>query len=150
MANTFTQLYYHIVFSTKNREPWLIPSVQVRLWPYIGGIARSHGMVALEVGGVDDHIHVLLSARPTISVSQIVQVIKGGSSRWLHEEIPALRGFSWQDGYGAFTVSKEALQRLSAYIRQQATHHRHRTFSEEYLDLLKKHGIVFDPRYVLG
>jgi REP element-mobilizing transposase RayT len=150
MANTFTQLYYHIVFSTKNRERRITGDIQPRLWAYIGGIARSHNMVALEVGGMHDHAHVLLLAKPTIAVSHAVQLIKGASSRWIHEEFPMLNKFSWQDGYGAFTVSPKAVERTAGYIRDQAEHHRHRTFTEEYLKILSEHGIVVDERYVWG
>lgn len=106
MANTYTSLHYHVIFSTKNREPWIVPDIEQRLWRFIGGIARGHHMTASQVGGVEDHIHVLVSAPPTIAPSQIAQCLKGISSKWLHEEFPSLKDFEWQDGYGAFTVSK--------------------------------------------
>ena len=111
MANTYTCLHYHIIFSTKNRERWLVPDIEHRIWEFIGGIARAHRMTALQVGGVEDHIHALVNAPPTIAPSQIAQYLKGDSSKWIHEEFPALENFWWQDGYGAFTVSKSISQR---------------------------------------
>jgi putative transposase len=105
MANTYISLHYHIVFSTKGREPWLSESVRDRLWPYLGGIARENGMTALEVGGVSDHVHLLISVRASMPVSKAAQVIKGGSSHWIKDTFRPLAGFGWQDGYGAFSVS---------------------------------------------
>ena len=105
MANTYTSLNYHLVFSTKNREPWLIEAVCARLWPYLGGIARENGMKALEIGGVADHVHILVSVPATMALSNAVQLIKGGSSHWIKESFPNMAAFAWQDGYGAFSVS---------------------------------------------
>jgi REP element-mobilizing transposase RayT len=86
MANTYTSLHYHIIFSTKNREPWLVPDMEQRIWEFIGGIARAHRMTALQIGGVPDHIHALITASPTIAPAQIAQYLKGESSKWIHEE----------------------------------------------------------------
>ena len=128
MANTYTCLHYHIIFSTKNRERWLVPDIEHRIWEFIGGIARAHRMTALQVGGVEDHIHALVNAPPTIAPSQIAQYLKGDSSKWIHEEFPALENFWWQDGYGAFTVSKSNIPKVINYIQNQREHHRKRTF----------------------
>src|SRR5262245_18096647 len=106
MANTFTSLHFHFVFSTKNRERWLSLEIEQRVWEYLGGIARQNQMKALQVVGVDDHVHLVVGLPPTLTVSRALQLIKGGSSKWIHETFPALAGFEWQDGYGAFTVSK--------------------------------------------
>ena len=138
MANTYTSLNYHIVFSTKNREPWLIETVRERLWPYLGGIARENGMKALEIGGVTDHVHILVSVPATMALSKAVQLIKGGSSPWIKESFPNMAGFAWQDGYGAFTVSESELNTVRDYIRQQPEHHRTKTF-EEYKAFLERH-----------
>ncbi|HKR02627.1 MAG TPA: IS200/IS605 family transposase [Pyrinomonadaceae bacterium] len=150
MANTYTSLHYHIVFSTKNRVKVIKPAIEQRVWAYIGGIARKQGMTALQVGGVEDHVHALVMTSPIISPSQIAQFLKGDSSRWIHKEFPALRDFEWQDGYGAFTVSKSNLPEVVHYIQQQREHHRRATFQEEYLKFLRKHGIKYDERYVWG
>jgi putative transposase len=150
MANTYTSLYYHLVFSTKNRVAFIKPEIESRVWAYLGGVARAHKMTALQVGGVEDHIHTLVMAPATLSPSEIAKYIKGDSSKWMHQEFPELGGFAWQDGYGAFTVSKSNLPDVIRYIENQREHHHRRTFQEEYLDFLKKHGIDYDERYVWG
>lgn len=150
MANTFTSLHYHIVFSTKNREPWLTENIRDRLWPYLGGIARANGMIAHEVGGVSDHVHLAVSLPPTLALSKAVQLVKGSSSKWIKETFSEGRGFVWQDGYAAFTVSKSQLDAVRAYIRGQAEHHRRKSFAEEYRTLLARHQIAFDECYLLG
>lgn len=150
MANTYTSLHYHVVFSTKNRVAHLTPEIQQRVWPYIGGVARKHKMTALQVGGFDDHIHALVMAPPTLAPSQIAQYLKGDSSKWIHETFPKLRDFAWQEGYGAFTVSKSNLESVVSYIQKQREHHQQRSFQEEYLDFLQKHGVEYDERYVWG
>jgi len=150
MANTYTLLHYHVIFSTKNREPWLVPDIEERVWAYVGGIARAHKMMALQVGGIEDHIHALVTAPATLAPSQIAQFLKGDSSKWIHDEFPALRNFGWQDGYGAFTASKSNLPAIVRYIQTQREHHRNRTFQEEYREFLQQHGIQYDERYLWG
>jgi REP-associated tyrosine transposase len=150
MANTYAALYYHIVFSTKNRVAYIKPEIESRVWAYIGGAAREHKMTALQVGGAEDHVHALVMAPATLSLSQIAQYLKGDSSKWIHEKFPELRGFAWQDGYGAFTVSKSNLPDVIRYIENQREHHQRKSFQEEYLDFLNKHGIDYDERYVWG
>jgi len=148
MANTYTSLHYHIVFSTKNRQRWIMPDVEERIWSYLGGLAAKNKMKPIQIGGVEDHVHVLLGAPPTLAPSKIAQLIKGGSSAWIHETFPELQQFAWQDGYGAFTVSKSNLPGVTEYIKNQREHHRRVTFEDEYLAFLKKHGVDFDERYV--
>src|SRR5436853_6973986 len=143
MANTYTSLHYHVIFSTKNREPWLVRDIEQRVWAYIGGVARAHKMTALQVGGTEDHIHALVTAPATLAPSQIAQFLKGDSSKWMHAEFPRLRKFAWQDGYGAFTVSKSNIPEVISYIQNQREHHRKKTFQEEYLEFLQKHGIEY-------
>jgi putative transposase len=150
MANTYTSLYYHIVFSTKNRVAWIAPEIEQRTWAYIGGIARKNKMAALQVGGIEDHIHALVMAPATLSPSKIAQLLKGDSSLWIHTEFPTLRDFTWQDGYGAFTVSKSSVADLISYIQNQRQHHSKKTFQEEYVEFLNKHGVEYDERYVWG
>ncbi len=148
MANTYTSLHYHIVFSTKRRERLIAPALEQRVWPYLGGIARENGMKAWCIGGVEDHVHLLLGIPATIAVSKATQLIKGGSSKWVHETFSELRAFAWQDGYGAFTVGKSQIPETMAYIENQREHHRTKTFQEEYLAFLRKHEIEYDERYV--
>jgi REP element-mobilizing transposase RayT len=119
-----------------------------RLWAFLGGIARQNQMKAIEVGGVEDHIHILLSLPATMPVAKAMQLIKGGSSKWIHETFPDQRTFAWQEEYGAFSVSVSQLDKTIAYIRGQAAHHRKLTFQEEFLALLKKHRIEYDERYL--
>ena len=150
MANTYTSLNYHIVFSTKNREPWLTEDVRERLWPYLGGIARENGMTAPEIGGVADHVHLLLSIPASMALSKAVQLIKGGSSHWVKDTFPKLAGFAWQDGYGAFTVSHSQLDSVREYIRSQEDHHRSKSFAKEYRAFLERHHVEFDERFLFG
>jgi REP element-mobilizing transposase RayT len=150
VANTYASLHYHVIFSTKNRVKYISPEIERRVWEYIGGVARKHRMTAIQLGGVEDHVHALVTAPPSLAPSQIAQFLKGNSSRWIHEEFPKLRGFEWQDGYGAFTVSKSNLAEVVRYIQNQREHHRRRTFQEEYMDFLRKHGVEYDERYVWG
>lgn len=150
MANTYTSLLYHIVFSTKNRERWIKKSIEERVWSYLGGIAREHDMFAQQIGGVEDHVHLVLGMRATMSASKAVQLLKGASSKWIKDTFGDLRGFEWQDGYGAFTVSKSQLASAIEYVVNQREHHRTRTFQEEYRALLALHEIEFDERYVWG
>jgi len=148
MANTYTSLHYHIVFSTKNRERWIMPDIEQRIWAYLGGIAKDNKMQPIQIGGIEDHVHMLFGAPATLAPSKIAQVIKGGSSAWIHETFPAMRGFAWQDGYGAFTVSMSSVPDVAAYIRSQREHHRMKTFQEEYLALLQKHQIDYKECYL--
>ena len=148
MANTFTSLHFHVIFSTKNREPWIRPDIESRVWSYLGGIARENDMKAILIGGIENHVHLLLGLPPTVAVSKAVQVIKGGSSAWLKDTFPWAREFGWQDGYGAFTVSKSLVPEVEDYILNQREHHRMKTFEEEYRAVLEKHETRFEERYL--
>ncbi|HKC87918.1 MAG TPA: IS200/IS605 family transposase [Blastocatellia bacterium] len=150
MANTFASLFNHIVFSTKNRVGFIRPEIEERVWAYIGGIARKHKMTAIQIGGAEDHIHALLMSPPALAPFEIAKYLKGDSSKWIHEEFPDLRGFGWQDGYGAFSVSKSNVPSVVKYIQDQREHHKTRTFQEEYLEFLGKHGVEYDERYLWG
>ena len=150
MTNTYTALYYHLVFSTKDRIAYLSPQIEQRVWAYIGGIAKNHGVSPLQIGGCDDHIHALVSAPANLSLSQIAQRLKGESSKWIHETFSELHEFAWQQGYGAFTVSKLLLEPVTKYIQEQRLHHAHRDFQDELRALLMKHGVEFDESYLWG
>ena len=148
MAHTYVAMYFHCVFSTKHRSRVILPAWREDLWAYIGGIARSHRMRALAVGGVEDHVHALLSLPSTLPLANAVQIVKGGSSRWIHQTFPHLRRFAWQEGYGAFTIGEPDIGATVAYIRSQDEHHRRVSFEAEYVDLLNEHGIAYDERYL--
>jgi len=142
--HSFTHCLMHCVFSTKHREPQLSPEIRARLWPYLGGIARQNGMKALAVGGVADHVHVLLCLPAALSTSKAMQLLKGNSSKWLHETFPTLRGLTWQEGYGAFSIGISGIADTIHYIDQQEEYHRVRTFREEFEGFLRKHEIPFE------
>ena len=150
MANTYSQCFYHFVFSTKERARFIFPDIEDRVWSYIGGIAKNHKISAIQVGGVEDHIHALLMAKPSWAPSEIAKIVKGESSKWIHEEFSDLRKFGWQDGYAVFTVSKSIVPKVVDYIRDQRVHHSTKTFEEEYLELLQLHGVEYDERYLFG
>ena len=145
---SYVSSYYHCVFSTKERRPQITPQLRERLWPFLGGIARQNQMKAIEIGGVEDHVHILLSLPSTLSIAKALQLIKGGSSKWVHETFPQHLLFNWQVKYGAFGVSVSQLDRTIKYIQNQEAHHRKVTFQEEFLALLKRHRIAFDERYL--
>lgn len=150
MANTYSSLFYHIVFSTKHRQDFIFTEIEERIWAYIGGIARTHNMTALQVGGMENHAHALVMAKPIHSPSQIAQHLKGESSKWVHTEFPDVRLFSWQDGFGAFSVSKSKVPDVIEYIKRQREHHQTESFEEEYERMMKLHGVEYDPQYLLG
>jgi putative transposase len=148
VAHTFSSLYVHCIFSTKERVPVLGAEIRERLWPYLGGIAKQHSIRPVCVGGMADHVHMLLSLPTTIAVAKAIQSIKGASSAWVHDTFRELNNFAWQEGYGAFSVSVSHLPETIGYIQNQAEHHRTRTFREEYLAILKKHNLQFEDKYV--
>ncbi|MCW5767416.1 MAG: IS200/IS605 family transposase [Phycisphaeraceae bacterium] len=148
MAGTYSQLLYHIVFSTKGREPWISEAIGPRIYSYIGGIVRGQGGVLLDAGGIEDHVHLYIRGKTDGKLSDLMRDVKAGSSLWIHGEFPALKGFAWQDGYGAFTVSKSQEPAVKAYIAGQREHHRKEDFKSELLRILRAHGIDFDERYV--
>lgn len=150
MANTYSQCFYHIVFSTKERARSIAPKIEQRIWAYIGGILKNHNMVAIQIGGIEDHIHVLILARPTNSPSQIAQLIKGESSKWIHEEFPQMKKFAWQDGYAVFTVSKSIVPKVVEYIKKQREHHSTKSFEDEYVELLKIHEVKYNEQCLFG
>lgn len=123
--HSFNSCLMHCVFSVKERRPLLTPTIRDRLWPYLGGIARENGMKALAIGGIADHVHVLLSLPTTLSVSKAMQLLKGNSSKWLRETFHELRpqGFSWQEGFGAFSIGVSGVPDTVRYIQKQEDHH---------------------------
>lgn len=150
MAHSYICCHIHYIFSTKNRAKIITPELEKRLWPYMGGIARDHKMKALTIGGTENHVHLLISLPSTLSIAKAIQLIKGGSSTWVSATFAEHRDFEWQEGYGAFSVSISHIDQTIAYIKNQKEHHKTRTFQEEYLVFLKKHGIQYDEQYVWG
>jgi REP element-mobilizing transposase RayT len=148
MAHTFTNLWTHLIFSTKDRLPTIHPEFKADLWAYLGGITRSLDGQALIVGGTGDHAHSLVWLPPTLAVSDCLRVLKANSSRWVHETQSPRSQFAWQTGYGAFSVSQSNVSEVVNYIRCQEEHHKKLTFQEEFLAFLKKNNIAYDPRYI--
>jgi REP element-mobilizing transposase RayT len=142
--HSFVSCLIHCVWSTKNREPCLIPDLRKRLWPYLGGIARQNQMKTLAIGGAADHVHILLSLPATLSVAKAMQLLKGNSSKWIRETFPKMRSFAWQEGYGAFSVGISGVDATVTYINNQTLHHRTRSFREEFIAMLHKHGFEYE------
>jgi len=142
--HSFTGCLIHSVWSTKDRESYLNHDLRARLWPYLGGIAKQNKMKTLAIGGASDHVHILISLPSTLSVAKATQLFKGNSSKWIRETFPKLRGFSWQQGYGAFSISISGVDATVAYIRNQAEHHRRRSFREEFVKMLRRHGLEYE------
>lgn len=148
MPNTYTKLLYHIVFSTKRREPLIQTFIQEELYEELRPITRSQHGIPLEVGGMADHVHLVAWLRPDQAVSKVVQHIKGGSSSWLNQQEKYPGKFYWQEGYGAFTVSPPQLAVILEYVQNQAEHHRYHSFQEEYRKFLDQYEIAYDERYI--
>ena len=148
MAHSYTNLLYHLVFSTKNRQTWLSEEMSPRLYEYLGGAIRSEGGIALIANGSSDHVHILAKLRQDKAVADVLRDIKANSSGWIHRTFRELRGFAWQHGYGAFTVSQSQVDNVRRYIANQKEHHQRFSFKEEFIALLKAHGIEYDERYI--
>jgi putative transposase len=145
MAHTHTCNLVHCIFSTKDRADRIYDPP--RLWQYVGGIARQKGILLLAAGGTGNHLHLLIALPPTMTLAKAIQELKGNTSRWLNELKP---GFAWQPGYGAFSVSQSQQKAVIEYIDGQAQHHAKWTFEQEFLTMVKKSGITYDPRFVFG
>lgn len=148
MANTYTQIHIHFVFSVKYREGIIANSWKEELYKYIAGIIKINNHKLLAINGMPDHIHILIGVRPSQSVSDLMQDIKGSSSKWINEKKFLKSKFEWQEGYGAFSYSKSQLNRVIDYIKNQETHHQTKSFKEEYIDFLKMFEIDFDEKYI--
>ena len=148
MPRSYTNLIYHIVFSTKNRAPLITPEREARLYEYIGGIIRGLSGILLCINGVEDHVHLLIKLRPDKSVSDILRDLKSNSSGWMHDVFPDAADFSWQNGYGAFSVSESQIAKVANYISKQKEHHRMESFEDEFMSMLRKNGIEFERKYL--
>ena len=147
MPSTFLSLHYHLVFSTKERMRCIDPAWRSRLEEYLGGTLRGLGAVSQGVGGVADHVHLLVGLKATHCLADVIREVKRASSVWVHQEI-GLRTFAWQEGYAAFTVSGTARDAVKTYIANQHEHHRMKSFREELVEMLEATGIEYDPKYL--
>jgi REP element-mobilizing transposase RayT len=148
MSGKYLSLLVHFTWSTARREPWIEAGMRDDLYRYIGGVMKNKKAKLIAAGGMFDHLHLYASLPSTISVADFVNAVKSNSSRWVHESFSHLRNCAWQEGYGAFSVSKSEEDKVVRYIRNQEEHPRKRTFKEELTGLLEKHGIEYDKRYI--
>ena len=148
MPRSYTNLIYHIVFSTKDRKPVISPERQGRLYEYIGGTIRGLGGILLAINGMTDHLHLLAKLRPDKSLSDVLRDLKSNSSGWMHDVFPELSQFSWQRGYAAFSVSESHIEKVRRYIAGQKQHHRRISFRVEFIKFLVANGIEYDERFI--
>ena len=145
MSHTYAQNVVHVVFSTKERRRFIPKEFQPRMWAYVGGICKAEDIFIHAIGGMEDHIHLLFQLPPVLALAKAVMTIKANSSRWAGE---LGKDFAWQQGYGAFSVSASNFGAVIRYIENQGSYHKKMSFKREYITLLKRHNIPFDPRYV--
>ena len=148
VAQSYVNLLYHVVFSTKGREPLIVEALQPRLYEYMGGIVRKQGGVPLAVNGIEDHVHLFAKLRQDRALSDMIRDLKAYSSGWMHKVFPDLKDFTWQHGYGAFTVSASQAEAVTRYIARQKVKHREQDFRAEFINFLRANGIEFDERYL--
>lgn len=148
VPQSLISLNVHVVFSTKHREPFIDRDLAPRLYAYVGGIVRNTGSVLLAVGGIEDHVHLLVSLGRRVCIADLVRDVKSNSSGWVHETFPDRSAFAWQSGYGAFGTSLSLLDRVRAYIADQEEHHKRESFQDEFRTFLTRHGLEWDERYV--
>jgi len=135
----------HVIFSTRERRPWIAAELQQRLWTYIIAIGKNKDVPILAIGGMEDHVHVLLALPASMPLAKAVQMIKANSSRFMRQNV---RGFEWQKGYGAFGVGASAMDATVRYLRNQKRHHVKRDFKAEFLEFVKRYGVEYDPKYI--
>ena len=146
--STFTNLLFHVVYSTKYRRPLIKPQWQNELYAYLGGILKQQKGTLLACGGVSNHVHLLAKLSPNVSISDALRLLKSNSSKWVNERDDIEIKFQWQPGYSAFSVSESVTDRVRQYIANQESHHARKSFEEEFIELLEKHRIAYDPKYV--
>jgi REP element-mobilizing transposase RayT len=148
MPQSFSSILVHLVFSTKNREPFITPAIETELHPYMATIFREHNSPSLIIDGTTDHVHALLALGRTIAIADLVEEVKTGSSKWIKTKGREFRNFHWQKGYAAFSIGQSNVVALKRYIRNQKQHHRRVTSQDEYRKFLKRYEVEFDERYV--
>jgi putative transposase len=147
MASTYLSLHYHIVFSTRDRRPWIAESWRSRLFQYFSGTVDGLGGVPQGVGGIADHVHLLVGLKATHCLADFMRDLKKSTSTWVHD-VMREKHFTWQEGYAAFTISAPSREAIQTYISNQAEHHRRKTFREELVEMLERAGIEYDPQYL--
>lgn len=150
MTHAYKTHFFHLIWSTKARKEWLDVEIQSRLYPYMGGIIRNLNGSLLEIGGMPDHVHLLVNLSNLDKYSYFIRDVKAHSTMWIHKNFSELNDFAWQEGFASLTVSYSSLDKVKNYIRGQKEHHKKMTFEEEYISFLDKHGLKYDKRFVLG
>ena len=150
MPQSLSHVIIHLVFSTKNRHPFITKKIRDRLYPYIAQVIREHGSECYRVGGVEDHVHLAIRLSKTETIAKVVSLVKTSTSKWLKGISPSLEKFAWQEGYGAFSISPKGLDALLDYIDHQEEHHAKTSFQDEFRKFLNQYGIDFDEKYVWG
>ena len=148
MPKSYTNLLYHIVFSTRERRPLITTDRRPALYEYIGGTIRGLGGISLAIGGIEDHLHLLAKLRPDKALSDVLRDLKSNSSGWMHDVFPDAKDFAWQHGYGAFTVSSSQVPAVSNYIANQERHHKKLSFRDEFIEMLQVNEIEFDEKFL--
>jgi putative transposase len=148
MSDSYTNLLYHIVFSTKDRQPLITPEYEVRLYHYLGGTIRKLGGISLELNGTEDHVHLLAKLCPDCALAEVLRDLKANAAGWMHDVFPSLKNFSWQRGYGAFTVSQSNVEAVRRYIVRQKEHHQKVSFRDEFIQFLQENGIDYNERFI--
>jgi REP element-mobilizing transposase RayT len=148
MAQSLVRNYMHIIFSTKNRVPLIIPSVEEELYKYLGGICSNLDCLPVKIGGYADHVHILCLLSKKIALIKFLEELKSSSSKWIKSKDEKLKGFYWQSGYGAFSVNPSEIDVVNQYIANQHEHHRKKTFQDEYRTFLQKYKVEYNEKYV--
>lgn len=148
MPNTYTQIHIHVVFTVQNRQSLIASEWKIELYKYITAIIQNHHHKLIAINGMPDHVHMLFGLRPTQALSELMQDVKGSSSKWINEKHFVKGKFSWQEGYGAFSYSKSQLNQVIDYINRQEEHHKQKAFLEEYRDFLNAFRIDYDEKYL--
>ncbi len=146
MPQSYTCLHYHLVFSTKNRLPSIVPEIRERLWDYLGGIVRNGGGIPIQIGGTEDHVHLLVTLRQLPALSDFMRELKAGSSGWVHDTFSEAVDLWWQTGYGAFTVSHSGIGAVKDYIANQEQRHKKQSIQQEFRLILENHGVEFNEK----
>ncbi len=148
MGQSLVKNYLHIIYSTKHRQQLIHEPVGAELYSYLGGICKNMECNPVKIGGHTDHVHILCMLSKKIAVMKLLEMVKSHSSKWMKTKEASLSDFYWQDGYGAFSVSPSRVEALKDYIERQAEHHQHKTFQEEFREILKEYNVEYDERYV--
>jgi len=148
MGQSLVKNYLHIIYSTKHRQPLIHEPVGAELYSYFGGICKNLECNPVKIGGYTDHVHILCMLSKKIAVMKLLETVKSHSSKWMKTKGASLSDFYWQDGYGAFSVSPSRVEALKDYIERQAEHHQHKTFQEQFREILKEYNVEYDERYV--